>query len=247
MSSCSFKKIQEAILLSYDEEILDKEEFLFLYEAYSPANLTFPHTKYDRFCLVNKDPDECKADFRFEKQDIPLLVQALRMPAAFKCPNGTICDSTEALCMVLKRYAFPCRLSDMIPIFGRSVPEISMITNEVTNWIYTNHHHRITQWNHHIMSPALLEVYADAIYRKGAALDNCFGFVDGTVRPICRPGINQRMVYNGHKRIHSLKFQSVSLPNGIIGNLFGPVGELKTEIQRLLLTYNSKLYPKLGS
>ena len=39
-----------------------------------------------------------------------------------------------------------------------------------------------------------------------------------------RPGKDQRLVYNGHKRVHAFKFQSVSLPNGIIANLFGPVG-----------------------
>ncbi|PFX12027.1 Ankyrin-2 [Stylophora pistillata] len=43
-------------------------------------------------------------------------------------------------------------------------------------------------------------------------------------RPICRPGEMQRIVYNGYKRVHGLKFQSVVLPNGIIANLFGPVG-----------------------
>ena len=53
----------------------------------------------------------------------------------------------------------------------------------------------------------------------------CFGFIDGTVRPIARPGENQRVVYNGHKRVHALKFQSVVLPNGLIGNMYGPVGE----------------------
>ena len=47
--------------------------------------------------------------------------------------------------------------------------------------------------------------------------------IDGTVRPICRPSNDQRLVYNGHKKVHSLKFQSVALPNGIIGNLFGPI------------------------
>ena len=45
----------------------------------------------------------------------------------------------------------------------------------------------------------------------------CFGFIDGTVRPISRPGQHQRIVYNGHKRVHSLKFQSVALPNGLNG------------------------------
>ena len=31
------------------------------------------------------------------------------------------------------------------------------------------------------------------------------------------------MVYNGHKRIHALKFQSVVTPNGLIANLFALV------------------------
>lgn len=39
---------------------------------------------------------------------------------------------------------------------------------------------------------------------------------------IARPKNNQREVYNGHKRAHALKFQSVVLPNGLIANLNGP-------------------------
>jgi hypothetical protein len=52
---------------------------------------------------------------------------------------------------------------------------------------------------------------------------NCWGFVDGTVHPVCRPGRNQQIIYNGHKRVHSIQFQSVALPNGLVGNLYGPV------------------------
>ena len=47
------------------------------------------------------------------------------------------------------------------------------------------------------------------MYAKGAALENWFGFVDGTVGPIARPDENQIVVYNGHKRVHALKFQSL--------------------------------------
>ena len=54
-------------------------------------------------------------------------------------------------------------------------------------------------------------------------MDNCWGFIDGTVRPICRPSRNQRVVYNGHKRVHAIQFQSVVAPNGLIANLYGPV------------------------
>ena len=36
---------------------------------------------------------------------------------------------------------------------------------------------------------------------------------------------NQRVVYNDHKRVHALKFQAVTLPNGLIANIYGPVGK----------------------
>ena len=100
-----------------------------------------------------------------------------------------------------------------------------MVTNEVLDFIYNTHSHKITEWNHALLSSALLQTYADAVNAKGAALNNCFSFIDGTVRPIARPGENQRVVYNGHKRVHALKFQSLALPNGMIANIFGPVGE----------------------
>ena len=51
------------------------------------------------------------------------------------------------------------------------------------------------------------QVLASAIQAKGAPLDQCIGFIDGTVRPIAQPTVNQRIMYSGHKRIHCLKFQ----------------------------------------
>ena len=43
------------------------------------------------------------------------------------------------------------------------------------------------------------------------------------MRAISRPGIHQRFLYNGRKRYHALKFQSVVAPNVLIANLYGPV------------------------
>ena len=65
--------------------------------------------------------------------------------------------------------------------------------------------------------------FANAIHLKGAALSNCWGFVDGTVRPICRPSQHQEVMYNGHKRIHALKFQTVKTPNDLMAHLYEPV------------------------
>ena len=51
------------------------------------------------------------------------------------------------------------------------------------------------------------ETFSQAIHMKGAPLDNCWGFIDGTARPIARPKRNQKVMYSGHKRVHCLKFQ----------------------------------------
>jgi len=100
-----------------------------------------------------------------------------------------------------------------------------MINNYMIDYIYQSHSRRILEWNDSILDPYLLERYSRAITAKGSPLDNRFGFIDGTVRPISKPGENQRILYNGHKRVHWIKFQSVALPNGLIGKMYGPVGK----------------------
>ena len=99
-----------------------------------------------------------------------------------------------------------------------------LITNHTIGYVYKNHSHLITQWIVNNLNPQAQQSYADSISRKGAPLNSSFGFVDGTVRLISRTGLTQRVVSNGHKRVHSLKFQSLALPNGLTGNIFGPVG-----------------------
>ena len=82
----SFKKIQEILLLCLEEEIIE-EEFILLYKEYTPQNPPIPYTAYEKFSLVNKEPAECKVDFRVEKADIPLLVESLQVTPIFKCYN----------------------------------------------------------------------------------------------------------------------------------------------------------------
>ncbi|CAB4022736.1 Hypothetical predicted protein, partial [Paramuricea clavata] len=162
-------------------------EFAVLLVEYESCNPDFPYDEYMPFNLDDMDESECLAEFRFEKQHIPLLAEALRIPAYFITEQRSRVRGIEGLCMLLKRVAYPCRYSDMIPRFARPVP---MLT---------------------------LEQYAEAIH------NNCFGFIDGTVRPISRPRENQCVVYNGHKHVHALKFQSVVIPNGLIAKMYGPV------------------------
>ena len=83
----SFQKIQELLLPCFEEQIIDDEEFSVFYEAYPPQNLPFQHSAYEKCSLENKNSAECKADFRVDKRDIALLIEALRVPLIFKCSN----------------------------------------------------------------------------------------------------------------------------------------------------------------
>jgi len=221
----SFKELRELFLLCHDQGMVNDEEFLLLYDLYESKNPDFAYDSYPVFDLEEMDEAECVAEFRFRKRDIPLLAEMLQIPPNFICKQRCICDGVTGLCMLLRRLSYPCRYGDIIQRFARPVPVLSMITNDVLDYIYDLHGHRITRWNNTVMDPPQLQRYADAIVAKGSPLDNCFGFVDGTVIPICRPGQNQRLVYNGHKRVHAIKFQSLALPNGIVGNMYGPVGK----------------------
>ena len=91
------------------------------------------------------------------------------------------------------------------------------------DFIYNQHSYRLRSFNQASLSPANLQTLADVIHDAGPPYTNCWGFVDGTVRPVCRPGTLQRTLYNGHKRAHVIKVQSVVAPNGLIANSYGPV------------------------
>ncbi|CAB3996987.1 Hypothetical predicted protein [Paramuricea clavata] len=83
---------------------------------------------------------------------------------------------------------------------------------------------------------------ARAVHEKGAALDNVWGFVDGTVRPISRPKLHQNVMYNGHKRVHAIKWQAVNAAIGLIVHLDGAVEGKRHDAAMLMM---SALCPQL--
>ena len=85
-----------------------------------------------------------------------------------------------------------------------------MISNAVMHSIYTSWRHLLLDLNQPWLSRPHLQTFTEVIKEKGAALQNCWGFIE-------------RVMYNGHKKVHSIKFQSIATPNGLIANLYGSV------------------------
>ena len=116
--------------------------------------------------------------------------------------------------------SYPNRLIDLGRTFHRPPDSLSRIFNTTLKLIYNVNGHRLSQ----LVQPWFdLDVLCTAVSSAGSPLPRCFGFIDGTVRPMCRPQEDQREVYSGHTRQHCLKFQTIMLPNGIILHAFGPL------------------------
>ena len=85
----SFQELREALVCAFSDGLISEEEFLILYEEYESTNLNFPHWEYKPVSFDTFDSSEARAEFRVDKEDIPLLVNALQVPKNFRCRQGT--------------------------------------------------------------------------------------------------------------------------------------------------------------
>ncbi|KAL3205935.1 hypothetical protein MRX96_040549 [Rhipicephalus microplus] len=175
--------------------------------------------------LLNLDSmsSQCfRRQFCFEKADFPVLVHALKMPQYITSAQRVRVTATEALCICLRRLAYPNRLCDLQEYFGRHYSVVSSVSNKVLHHIEKNFGCLLNNMNTHTwLKHSDLEAMSEAVHRKGAPLRICWAFIDGTARPICRPSQDQRLYFSGHKRLHVLKYQSSMCPNGLIRQLDG--------------------------
>ncbi|XP_049519125.1 uncharacterized protein LOC119445933 [Dermacentor silvarum] len=184
-----------------------------------------------------------RRQFRFEKADFPLLVMALELPQYLSSAQGARISGYEALCMCLRRLAYPNGLCDLQEYFARHYSVISSVTNKVMRHIERKFGFLLDDLTvHKWLTTEDLKAMSEAVYLKGAPLKNCWAFNDGTVWPICRPSKDQRTYFSGHKRLHALKYQSLMCPNGLICELDGPYPGSKHDAG---IFHDSGLYKKL--
>ncbi|CAN8029526.1 unnamed protein product [Ixodes persulcatus] len=169
------------------------------------------------------DEEDVVRQFRFTKEDLPYLRSALRILETLTTNGWVRVSGDEALAIGLRRLAYPNRLCDLELMFGRHSWTLSIVSNQVHRHIAHTFGHLLRDLTAHSwLDPDQLDVFAEAVHNQGAPLTNCWGFIDGTARAMCRPTWHQRKFFSGHKRYHCTKYQAVMCPNGIIARLDGP-------------------------
>lgn len=204
-----------------EEEDLEPESLYYAWKLYGCAENDERQARpHGRFNLDDTADEDVIVMFRFSRPDIYRLVDALHINEEYRAYNGSKETGLYCFLMLLRRLAYPNRLSDLVHIFFKSEPVITMLVHELLEDIHDKWKHKLTDLDQEWIKP---DVFAAAISRRGAPMPNVWGFIDGTARQICRPTENQADYYSGHKRFHCLKYQSVVTPNGLITNMYGPI------------------------
>lgn len=195
----------------------NEDALLYLYSA----RVERPIAARGRFDLHALSSDMCEEYFRFTSNEIVELIDALALPQTIITSDRHRVTIVDAVCIVLRRLSYPTRLSAIARQFHRTVSGISTISNHTISLLHRELCGTL-QLSRGVL-PVRAQQYAQAISARGAPLRNCVAFVDGTLRPICRPRRGQQAAYSAHRRIHAMKFQAVTAPDGIIVALHGPI------------------------
>ncbi|KAF7317937.1 DDE Tnp4 domain-containing protein [Mycena kentingensis (nom. inval.)] len=165
----------------------------------------------------------CIWDFRLAAPELTHLAEKLGIPEVFKTQSRHAFSRVEALGLLLARFRTAGDMYALTAKFDRAQSAISECVNELVEFLDEHWEHLLACDSEHLLHPSQMAKYAAAIADKGSPLPNIFGFIDCTIRRICHPTWHQQQAYNGHKKYHSLKYQALMLPNGIIGHLYGAI------------------------
>ncbi|KAF8242091.1 hypothetical protein K440DRAFT_526555, partial [Wilcoxina mikolae CBS 423.85] len=112
------------------------------------------------------------------------------------------------------------RFKDEINIFGYSRTYLSLVFNDTLLHL-GQCFKKLLYWDEGRLTAVKIQEYAQAVEAVAGAR-GVWGFIDGTMRPFCRPGDNQQDYYSGHKKHHGFQFQCIMTPDGLMSSLHGP-------------------------
>ena len=128
----------------------------------------------------------CLFLFRFRKQDVIRMVTTIAWKGENKTNHRYICSPILVTCIVLCRLTTPARWRDMEMQFGKPGGQRSEMFWEGMELFLEARQHLLLSYIDSNFFSEKAELYACAIKNKCEALDNCTGFIDGTVIAIAQ-------------------------------------------------------------
>lgn len=120
----------------------------------------------------------------------------------------------------------------MAAFFGRSPSYISLILNDTLTHL-SKRYSGLIKWHPSLTYPRLKQ-YARQLDAQGT--ERIWGFIDGTLRPTCRPIRNQQKLYTGYKKCHGFKYQGIVTPDGLILSCMGPFEAKVNDVSMFRIT-----------
>jgi hypothetical protein len=188
---------------------------------------------------------QCWSRFRTRKRDLPRLFTGLGFAqvGAVRLANKGSYTAEEIFLFSMNRLVYPGRYDDLCDIFGRDYSAWSRAFTWFIEYMMTTWGHLVSgnlrYWAPHF--PSFSEAIRQKIIEKGGEhyqSIRCCAFVDCTVIQTSRPdagnaqpGPNaprynrfiQQAAFNGWKKFHGYKYQTLEAPNGLALDLWGPM------------------------
>ena len=185
---------------------------------------------HDNYFADTMDDATSRFLYRFTIPQLRCVCRALHLPDTITTTARDRVSTLEAMALVCRRMAEPCRLYNVANEFGRSLGATSRIFHAMIALVHSMYSD--TLYLNEKLLMQRFRLYAESVRRAGSPLATCFAFIDGTKHYISRPGARaganefenlQRACYNGHPRRHCLNWQGVTAPDGIVLSMYGPV------------------------
>ena len=129
---------------------------------------------------------------RFSKEDIPRLKLALGLTADIITPSRFRVAPDIALLIVLRRLAYPARWVDLQGFFRIRDTVLCEVFNVVICRL-SKRFRRTLHWDTRRLTRKKLKEFARALHDAGVPFANCIGFIDGSIKEVCRPVQHQRV------------------------------------------------------
>jgi len=224
--------LKQAQILETDVQLMEV-----VFEAYSeilrrPSTILRPyqsHMRTDSGANRIKTVGDLRSHFgvesqrvlRFSIEQLEEMIDVMKIPKEFVfCGHRS--TGVEALAISLHRMSSHVRFVDLSYTYDLLPSFLSQIFAGFMYWVFSNFGDAVRSFEHPWTTERdWLELFAEKLGEKGCPLQDCFGFIDGTHIPVCRPVRDQRSWYCGHHHTHCFKCLVIQLPNGMLLS-FGP-------------------------